>query len=152
MPTVTVAGQSFDVIATLGLLRRIKQVHNVDLLAKNLAGFNSFLMDLECSWVVCCEFLGLRTAEEQAHLADQAAGGDVASVIRAVTESLTDFFRESGDPEMVAAITKTYQAAAAARKALADKVMATDLETPIIRQMESLDLVAEMQRQATAGS
>lgn len=152
MAKLTVAGQSFEVVATLGLLRRIRLVHNVNLLARDVSGFTSFLNSTDTYWPVVCEFLGLKTEQQQDDLADRAQGADVAAIIRAVTESLMDFFRESGDPDMVAAIQKVYQGAASARKKLAEKIGETDMEAVIIHQMESLDLTQELRDRMATGT
>lgn len=144
MPKVTVAGQTFEVEATFGLLRRIKSVHGVDLLAKDVGGFTSFLQSTDSYWVVTCEFLGLKTVEEQDRLADQSKGSDIAAIIHAITEALLDFFRGSGEPEMVSAIKKVYQASVTSRKELARKIDEADVDGPIIHQMKSLDLSQEL--------
>lgn len=140
MPTVKVAGETFEIEATLGLLRRIKRVHGIDLLAKDVGGFTSFLNSSDSYWLVACEFLGLKTEADQDRIADKSRGSDIATVIHAITEALTDFFRESGDPGMVSAIQKVYQAAATARLELAKKIDEADVTEAIIHQMKSLDL------------
>ena len=140
MPKVTVAGRSFEVNATLGLLRRIKTVHGVDLLARDVKGLVSFLSSADECFAIGCEFLGLKTEAEQNELADQATGADVAAVIGAVTEALKDFFHGRGEPEMVAAIEKQVATIQGSRQALADKIEATDLQSQITKEILSLDL------------
>lgn len=152
MPKLTVAGQSFEVVATFGLLRRIRTVHGVDLLAKDVSGFTSFLSSSDAYWPVACEFLGLKTDEQQDDLADKARGADIAAIIRAVTESLTDFFHESGDLDMVAAIKKVYQAMATSRRVLAEKISESDVDGPIIHQMESLNLNQQLRDRIVTGT
>jgi len=140
MPTVKLAGETFEIEATFGLLRRIKSVHGIDLLAKDVSGFTSFLNSSDSYWLVACEFLGLKTEADQDRIADKSRGSDIAAVIHAITESLTDFFRESGDPGMVSAIQTVYQAAATARQELAKKINEANVTEAIIHQMQSLNL------------
>jgi len=140
MSKVTVAGQSFEVIATLGLLRRIKTVHGIDLLSRDSKGLAGFLSSSDDCWIVGCEFLGLATTEQQDELADKATGRDVATVIGAVTEALKDFFHGRGEPEMVAAIEKQVSTIQASRKALAERIEGTDLATPIVTEILNMNL------------
>lgn len=151
MPKVTVAGQSYEVVATFGLLRRIKSVHGYDLLSQQLTGLAQFLNNSEANFTIACEFMGLKTAEEQDAHAEKCSGSDIAAMIGAVTEALKDFFRGRGEPEMVAAIEKQVTMIQESRKTLAQKISETDVQSSVTREILSLDFKAEMEK-AIAGS
>lgn len=151
MPKLTVAGQSYEVVATYGLLRRIKNVHGFDLLSQQLTGLSQFLNNSEANFLISCEFMGLTKQEDQDHLADNCEGSDIAAMIGAVTESLKDFFQGRGEPEMVAAIEKQVATIQQSRKTLAQKITDTDVQSPVTREILSLDFEAEMEK-AIAGS
>jgi hypothetical protein len=150
MPKVTVAGQSYEVVATFGLLRRIKSVHGYDLLSQQLTGLAQFLNNSEANFTIACEFMGLKTAEEQDAHAERCSGSDIAAMIGAVTEALKDFFRGRGEPEMVAAIEKQVTMIQESRKTLAQKIMDSDVQSPVTREILNLDFGAEMEK-AMAG-
>jgi hypothetical protein len=141
MPTVKLArGQELQCEATLGLLRRIKRIHGIDLLSRDVQVFAQFLSQSDVCWPVVCEFYGLRTAEQQEELAEVATGADVAALIRGVNESLRDFFPTSGEPEMAAALLKAIEAVQAGRQALAQRIQTTDLVSDITREILAMDL------------
>lgn len=150
MPIVTVAGQSYEVVATYGLLRRIKNVHGYDLLSSQLSGLAQFLNNADANFLISCEFMGLTKQEDQDKLADQCKGSDIAAMIAAVTEALKDFFRERGEPEMVAAIEKQVSLIQESRKTLATKIQASDMQSQVTREILNLDFEQEMQK-AIAG-
>lgn len=151
MPKLTVAGQSYEVVATYGLLRRIKNVHGFDLLSQQLTGLSQFLNNSEANFLISCEFMGLTTQEQQDAHAEKCSGSDIAAMIAMVTESLKDFFRGRGEPEMVAAIEKQVSMIQESRKTLAQKITDTDVQSPVTREILSLDFEAEMEK-AIAGS
>ncbi len=141
MPTVKLArGQELQCEATLGLLRRIKRIHGIDLLSRDVQVFAQFLSQSDVCWPVVCEFYGLKTAEQQEELAEVATGADVAALIRGVNESLRDFFQTSGEPEMAAALLKAIEAVQAGRQALAQRIQTTDLVSDITREILAMDL------------
>ena len=142
MPQVTLSfGRTLECEATLGLLRRIKRIHNIDLLGADSKAFSEFLSSSAVCWPVVCEFFGLHSIEEQEELADKAKGADVAALIRGVTESLEDFFQTCGEPDKAAALRKAIQTIQAGRQALATKITQTDLESEVAKEMLSLDLI-----------
>jgi len=150
MPKLTVAGQSYEVVATYGLLRRIKNVHGYDLLSQQLTGLAQFLNNSEANFTIACEFMGLTTAEEQDAHAERCSGADIAAMIGTVTESLKDFFRGRGEPEMVAAIEKQVAMIQESRRTLAQKITDTDIQSSVTREILNLDFQTEMEK-AIAG-
>lgn len=142
MPQVTLSfGRTLQCEATLGLLRRIKRIHNIDLLSADSKVFGDFLSSSSVCWPVVCEFFNVRDIEEQEQLAEQAVGRDVAALIRGVTEALDDFFQTCGEPDKAAALRKSIQTVQAGRRALATKIESTDLEGEVTRELLSLDLM-----------
>lgn len=141
MPQVELKrGRQLECEATLGLLRRIKRIHGIDLLSRDVKVFAQFLGQSDICWPVVCEFYGLHTPEQQDELAETATGSDVAALIRGVNESLRDFFRESGEPEMAAALEKAIETVQAGRRTLAQRITATDLVSEVTREILSMDL------------
>lgn len=151
MPKLTVAGQSYEVVATYGLLRRIKNVHGYDLLSQQLSGLTQFLNNVDANFTISCEFLGIKGQAEQDAHADNCSGQDIAAMVSAVTEALKDFFRGRGEPEMVAAIEKQVGMIQESRRTLAQKITDTDLQSQVTKEILSLDFEAEMEK-AIAGS
>ena len=145
MPQVTLSfGRTLQCEATLGLLRRIKRVHNVDLLGADSKAFSDFLSSSAVCWPVVCEFFNVRDIEDQEQLAEQAIGSDVAALIRGATEALHDFFQSCGEPDKAAALTKSLKTIQSARTALAQKISETDLENQVAKEMLSLNLMPEI--------
>jgi hypothetical protein len=141
MPQVKLArGKQLQCEATLGLLRRIKRIHGIDLLSRDVKVFAQFLSQSEVCWPVVCEFYGLQTPEAQEELAEVANGADVAALIRGVNESLRDFFQSSGEPEMAAALEKAIETIQAGRNTLAKRITETDLVSEVTREILSMDL------------
>jgi len=142
MPQVTLSfGRTLQCEATLGLLRRIKRIHDIDLLSADSKAFSDFLSSSAVCWPVVCEFFNVRDIEDQEQLAEQAIGRDVAALIRGVTESLRDFFQTCGEPDKAAALMKAIQTIDAGRKALATKILETDLESQVAKEMLNLNLL-----------
>ena len=140
MPQVKlVRGKQLQCEATLGLLRRIKRIHGIDLLSRDVKVFAQFLSQSEVCWPVVCEFYGLQTPEAQEELAEVANGADVAALIRGVNESLRDFFQSSGEPEMAAALEKAIETIQAGRNTLAKRITETDLVSEVTREILSMD-------------
>lgn len=141
MPQVKLTrGKQLQCEATLGLLRRIKRIHGIDLLSRDVKVFAQFLSQSEVCWPVVCEFYGLQTPEAQEELAEVANGADVAALIRGVNESLRDFFQSSGEPEMAAALEKAIETIQAGRNTLAKRITETDLVSEVTREILSMDL------------
>lgn len=141
MPQVKLSrGKQLQCEATLGLLRRIKRIHGIDLLSRDVKVFAQFLSQSEVCWPVVCEFYGLQTPEAQEELAEVANGADVAALIRGVNESLRDFFQSSGEPEMAAALEKAIETIQAGRNTLAKRITETDLVSEVTREILSMDL------------
>ena len=151
MPKLTVAGQSYEVVATYGLLRRIRDVHGYDMLHTEMSGLAKFLSDQDAAFIINCEFLGLTTTEQQEEHANACRGADIAAMSAAVTESLKDFFRERGEPERVAAIEKMVAMVQESRKALATKISDSDMQSEVTKEILSLDFQEEY-RKAMAGN
>ena len=144
MPQVTLSfGRTLQCEATLGLLRRIKRIHNVDLLGADSKAFSDFLSSSAVCWPVVCEFFNVTDLEDQEQLAEQAKGSDVAALIRGVTEALDDFFQTCGEPDKAAALRKSIQTIQAGRAALAKKISETDLENQVTREMLKLNLMPD---------
>lgn len=141
MPQVELKrGKKLECEATLGLLRRIKRIHGIDLLSRDVRVFSQFLGQSDVCWPVVCEFYGLQTPEQQEELAEIATGADVAALIRGVNESLRDFFLGSGEPEMAAALEKAIETVQVGRRTLAQKIQTTDLASQVTREILSMDL------------
>lgn len=141
MPQVKLTrGKQLQCEATLGLLRRIKRIHGIDLLSRDVKVFAQFLSQSDVCWPVVCEFYGLQTPEAQEELAEVANGADVAALIRGVNESLRDFFQSSGEPEMAAALEKAIETIQAGRNTLAKRITETDLVSEVTREILSMDL------------
>lgn len=141
MPQVKLKrGRQLECEATLGLLRRIKRIHGIDLLSRDVKVFAQFLGQSDICWPVVCEFYGLQTEAQQEELAEIATGADVAALIRGVNESLRDFFQSSGEPEMAAALEKAIETVQAGRQTLAQRITATDLVSEMTREILSMDL------------
>jgi hypothetical protein len=141
MPQVELKrGKKLQCEATLGLLRRIKRIHGIDLLSRDVKVFAQFLSESETCWPVICEFYGLQAPEEQEELAEIAVGADVAALIRGVNESLRDFFQSSGEPEMAAALEKAVETIQKGRQTLAQRIRETDLVSEVTREILSMDL------------
>lgn len=141
MPQVELKrGKRLECEATLGLLRRIKRIHGIDLLSRDVRVFSQFLGQSDVCWPVVCEFYGLQTPEQQEELAEIATGADVAALIRGVNESLRDFFLGSGEPEMAAALEKAIETVQVGRRTLAQRIQTTDLASQVTREILSMDL------------
>jgi hypothetical protein len=141
MPQVELKrGKKLQCEATLGLLRRIKRIHGIDLLSRDVKVFAQFLSESETCWPVICEFYGLQAPEEQEELAEIAVGADVAALIRGVNESLRDFFQSSGEPEMAAALEKAVDTIQKGRQTLAQRIRETDLASEVTKEILSMDL------------
>lgn len=141
MPQVELKrGKKLQCEATLGLLRRIKRIHGIDLLSRDVKVFAQFLSESETCWPVICEFYGLQAPEEQEELAEIAVGADVAALIRGVNESLRDFFQSSGEPEMAAALEKAVETIQKGRQTLAQRIRETDLVSEMTKEILSMDL------------
>jgi hypothetical protein len=142
MPMVKLAkGRELQCEATLGLLRRIKRIRGIDLLSRDVNVFSQFLSHSETCFPVICEFYGLQTTEQQDELAEMAVGSDVAALIRGAIESLRDFFHESGEPEMAAALMKAVETMQAARLTLASRITQTDLASEVTREILTMELI-----------
>jgi hypothetical protein len=68
-------------------------------------------------------------------------GSDVAALIRGAIESLRDFFHESGEPEMAAALMKAVETMQAARMTLASRITQTDLASEVTREILTMELI-----------
>lgn len=148
MPTVTIAGKTYEAVATFGLLRRIRDVHGIDLLSENVPGFDKFITSPDDCQTVVAEFFGL-TTEQESELADKMKGSDVAASIHAVTEALRDFFRESGWVDTVEKISKKYTLLAGGRIHLAKRIAEVDMMPELIKELDSVNLLERTSKPGT---
>jgi len=147
MSTVEINGKNYEIKATVGVLRSIKNRFGYDLLASDMVDWGKFLHNSQDCFEVCCGFIGMWSDDEMQEIADVCEGHHVGAMIAAIKDALVTFTQGRGDTEVSASIEKLWKTAMESRAQLAVKIAETNVSGPISAEMNLLDLEKDLKQE-----
>ncbi len=147
MSRVEIDGKTYEIKATVGVLRSIKNRFGYDLLASDMVDWGTFLHNSQECFEVCCGFIGMWSDEQMQLIADVCEGHHIAAMITGIKDALVNFTQGRGDVETSAALEKIWRTAMESRAQLAKKISETDVSGAISAEMNSLDLAKDLREE-----
>jgi hypothetical protein len=147
MSKVEINGKTYEIKATVGVLRSIKNRFGYDLLASDMVDWGKFLHNSQECFEVCCGFIGMWSDDEMQLIADVCEGRHIALMIAGIKDALVNFTQGRGDVETSAALEKIWKTAMESRAQLAKKITETDVTGAISTEMNSLDLAQNLKEE-----
>lgn len=147
MSKVEIDGKTYEIKATVGVLRSIKNRFGYDLLASDMVDWGKFLHNSQECFEVCCGFIGMWSDEEMQLIADVCEGHHIGAMITGIKDALVTFTQGRGDTEVSASIEKLWKTAMESRAQLAVKIAETNVSGPISAEMNLLDLEKDLKEE-----